>query len=105
MRAIIKVPGMSPAFFDILPTLEAVKNIVGGPLEGWYRNPDWMVLCNENKGTRDGTSEPQPNCMIEGELFYGTILIVGTDIHGICDLDKQYIDRFMAELAEDEITV
>lgn len=105
MRAIIKVPGMSPAFFDILPTAKTLESIVGEQFEGWYSDPNWMVICNENKGARDGTSEPQPNCMIQGELFYGTILIVGADIHGICDLDKQYIDRFMAELAEDEITV
>ena len=83
MKAIFKKPGHDAEVIDILNTLEALQERIGGSIETVGCFADACVICDEEwRFKYYGTQ------VICGMLFGGPILIVGTQGEEFTDLPQ-----------------
>lgn len=73
MRVIVKEPGRPPVDKDIPNALKPLQAAVGGYIESFTIAEDLVILCDEEGWLK----MKKPNCKILGNLFVGTILLVG----------------------------
>ena len=82
MKAIRFVPGALPEQIEIENTLEALQKQVGGHIETVTLGSGFCAICNE-----EGLLMDLPyNCMINGALFFGPVLLVGVNGEDFCDV-------------------
>ncbi len=74
IRVIVKEPGKNPEARTVSNTLEALQELVGGYIEHVPLALNMGILCNE-EGKIMGMQE---NCRICGEIFVGTIALIGS---------------------------
>lgn len=86
MKVWIKEPNDDAVLIDIENSLKAMQTIVGGYIECYALSPTETVICNE-----EGRIKDLPyNCYIEGNHFYGTIFICGTE-------EEEFTDTSISE--------
>lgn len=82
MKAIRFLPGALPERIEIENTLEALQKQVGGHIETVTLGSGFCAVCNE-----EGLLMDLPyNCMINGALFFGPVLLVGVNGEDFCDV-------------------
>lgn len=86
MKVWIKEPNDDAVLIDIENSLKAMQTIVGGYIECYALSPTETVICNEEGRIRDLLY----NCYIEGNHFYGTIFICGTE-------EEEFTDTSISE--------
>lgn len=82
MKVIKKEPGEKPRIVSIPNTLEGLQEAVGGRIETVRLFEDACFVCDEEwrlKGKRY-------NCNVLGVEFGGTVLLVGVNGEGFCDV-------------------
>lgn len=84
MIAIRKHPGEQAEVIDVDNTLKALQEEVGGYIEAVTFAENGAIICDE-EGRLKGK---QFNCRLFEVNFVGTILIVGIDGDGFCDVPK-----------------
>lgn len=94
MKVIMKKPGEAPVLTDITNELSALQEAVGGLIETFTFAEDACVICNE-----EGKLMGLPyNCTFLGEVFVGTILIVGVAGEEFADVPEDVSDFLMGGL-------
>lgn len=86
MKAIRKHPGQLPEVIDVENDGDAIRAELGGYIEVFSVTQDLAILCDE-EGRLKGKA-PNIGLIGLGLNFCGTILIVGTDDNGFCDVPK-----------------
>ena len=82
MIAIKIEPGKGPVSVDIENSLESLQKQVGGYIEVMHFAHDVALICDE-----EGKLKGKPyNFGFCGEVFVGTVLIVGVDGEEFCSL-------------------
>lgn len=82
MKAIRFLPGTLPEPIEIENTLEALQKQVGGHIETVTLGYGFCAICNE-----DGLMMNLPhNCVINGAIFCGPVLLVGVNGEDFCDV-------------------
>ncbi len=85
MKVIKKAPGSRPEIIDIEDSDEAIWDEIGGYINAMPVATDLMILTDEDARLKGKKENP-----VLGEVFYGTILIVGSDrgaFRDVPDLD------------------
>lgn len=97
MIVLVKTPEQQESMIKILngkkkDIFKQMQEIVGGYIEQVKLSRTVSVLCNE-----DGKPLGLPyNCSICGHDFVGTIIIVGTNKKGFCDIDLDTVAVYKA---------
>ena len=96
MKVIRKKVGCKPEVIEILNTLEALQEQVGGNIEvvSSYVIPEGVFIVNE-EGIIQNLKK---NCKAEGNALYGTILFAGVKGEEFCDIPKYAEDRYKIQL-------
>lgn len=90
MRAIAKKPGEDFKVVNVLNTLEALQEYVGGYIEVVQLYGDVAIICNE-----EGRLKKQEyNCTVDGISFVGNILFIGTEGEEFGDLPEDFVEDF-----------
>jgi hypothetical protein len=85
LRVIRKEPNQDPEIIVIDDTLDAMQKEVLGYIEAVTIATDTVVICNE-EGLLIGMT---PNCRLADHLFFGPILVVGTDEDRLADVPDE----------------
>ena len=92
ISVLIKEPGGKPRHVNIENTLKNLQRTVGGYIETVSLTSSFgkhlVIICNE-EGKLLGL---EPNVMLFGELFVGTIIIAGVKDDEFCDLPYGWKD-------------
>lgn len=85
IRILVKLPGKPWELRTVPDTLESYQSLVGGYIETVTLASDLVLVCNEEGLLLDLPSNPWI-----GNEFRGTILLVGRDECGFCDVPERY---------------
>lgn len=88
IKVIVKEPKKKPKGTEIVNSLRALQDTVGGYIEAVGLADDCAVICDE-EGRIKGKSH---NCYIKGVSFVGSIIIVGVDDGDFSDVPQWIID-------------
>lgn len=89
MKAIRFLPGALPERIEIENALEALQKQVGGHIQAVALGCGLCAICNE-----EGLLMDLPyNCMINGAIFFGPVLLVGVNGEDFCDVPGLEVDK------------
>lgn len=88
LKVIIKRPGMAAAVSVIKNTLEDLQKFVGGYIET-FTLPDGAVVIRDEEGFLKNKAV---SCLMEGQYFFGPIIIAGVDGEEFADCPLTYKD-------------
>lgn len=100
IKVIIVAPGKEPQAKMVPNTLEAFREIVGGPIETSKPFTSRVMVVCHAEGRVEGFAG---NRMIGGCIYVGTIAVVGVDSFGeFKSLNDEQIGRYMSRLMKPE---
>ena len=90
LSVLIKEPGRAPRHVNISDSFQNLQKTVDGYIESIELYSDVVILCDE-----EARIKQKPYCCtcdpIKTDL-YGTIVLIGTDGNGLCDLPGTFTE-------------
>ena len=101
LRVVAKEPDKPAYEARVANNLRALQQAVRGYIETFTLDKNAVVICNE-EGKPKGMEE---NCVINNQLFVGTIFIAGRTHNGdFCSLTENQTNEFLEMFRQAEIT-
>lgn len=86
LSVIVKRPGMAAAVSTVKNTLEDLQKFVGGYIETLTLDNGIVVICDEEGLLKNRAV----SCLMEGNYFFGPIIIAGVDGEEFTDCPVSY---------------
>lgn len=86
LSVIVKRPGMAAAVSTVKNTLEDLQKFVGGYIETFTLDNGIVVICDEEGLLKNRAV----SCLMEGNYFFGPIIIAGTKGEEFTDCPVSY---------------
>ena len=97
--ALIVEPGKEPRLSSVSDNLDALEQIVGGPIDvGCYLPQRVMLICN-SEGKNKGLLPNRPNPMNGEDFIYGTFLLFSFEGDHFASLTPDQQTRFQEHFA------
>lgn len=97
MTVLIIEPAKQPRADTVANNLKSLQHLVGGYIEVFPLEKDATIICNEEGKIH----RLPPNRKYHGELFVGTILVVGVRGDAFCSLSQELLDFYTDEFCLD----
>ena len=106
MRIVVVEPFKSPEVKEIVDTLEAMQNVVGGTIQALYPFDDPVAIIANDEGKMLGLPPNRGLRDDDGELYdiiCGTFFICGLTEDNFGSLTEEQVEKFMKEYETPEL--
>lgn len=90
MKAIFKDPLKESKIIDVENSVAGIQKVIGGYFEAITIEEDACILCDEEGKIK----RLKPNCIYNGELIVGPVLVVGVKGEDFTDVPERIIERW-----------